>query len=328
MILFEGMRLSGSTTDPRDWPERHLAPPSFSVLSEAEASQIATRALGITVDALCIQRRHRNEVFAAGDDHILKVYTRHGQEKLARKAEAHRVLGKDRVWVPRLIAHGKLASGVTWTLETRVPTWNDAHHHADQLGRHILMGERLAEIHTLPALAEVAGGWRSKETWSSYSARCLGSASERAKNAREAADRNLAALASSELAARLHDLGGRSMDAPRTFVHGGYTGANCTTSWSPTGWKVEAVFDFEDAHPGDAAEDFSLVALYGQESSQFRGLTQGYGNARVLTTDMLGRVVFWTGITALGILEWGTRLGDERYTNLARNFVRRELLGE
>jgi aminoglycoside phosphotransferase len=127
---------------------------------EAVAGQVLSRVVG----ARLLEEKDRNQVFAVGEEAILKAYLRDGAAKQARKVATLRFLEGCGLPVPRLLGQGVLPSGVPWTLETRVigehvrPTRAEL---ATPAGweQHQALGRWLPALHAL-------GGFACFGTWS------------------------------------------------------------------------------------------------------------------------------------------------------------------
>src|SRR6266540_1704636 len=95
-----------------------MGEPQQLTLGEVEA--VVRPLLGPVVSARLLEQKHRNQVFAVGDDAIFKAYLWDGVARQARKVATLRCLEGRGLPVPRLVGHGVLANGTPWTLETRV----------------------------------------------------------------------------------------------------------------------------------------------------------------------------------------------------------------
>src|SRR5436189_5633424 len=83
--------------------------------------EAATRPLlGGAAAARLLEQKHRNQVFAVGEEAIFKAYLRDGAARQARKVAALRFLEGRGLPVARRLGHGVLPTGVPWTLESRV----------------------------------------------------------------------------------------------------------------------------------------------------------------------------------------------------------------
>src|SRR6266498_595561 len=94
-----------------------MGEPQQLTLGEVEA--VVRPLLGPVVSARLLEQKHRNQVFAVGDDAIFKAYLWDGVARQARKVATLRCLEGRGLPVPRLVGHGVLANGTPWTLETR-----------------------------------------------------------------------------------------------------------------------------------------------------------------------------------------------------------------
>src|SRR6266498_4663741 len=94
-----------------------MGEPQQLTLGEVEA--VVRPLLGPVVSARLLEQKHRNQVFAVGDDAIFKAYLWDGVARQARKVATLRCLEGRGLPVPRLVGHGVLANGTPGTLETR-----------------------------------------------------------------------------------------------------------------------------------------------------------------------------------------------------------------
>jgi hypothetical protein len=89
-------------------------------LTTEDVETVADQGLGRAVPVRLLEEKDRNQVFAVGEEAILKAYLHDGPAKQARKVAALRFLEGRGLSVPRLLGHGGLPGGVPWTLETWV----------------------------------------------------------------------------------------------------------------------------------------------------------------------------------------------------------------
>jgi hypothetical protein len=87
-------------------------------LTTEDVETVADQGLGRAVPVRLLEEKDRNQVFAVGEEAILKAYLHDGPAKQARKVAALRFLEGRGLSVPRLLGHGGLPGGVPWTLET------------------------------------------------------------------------------------------------------------------------------------------------------------------------------------------------------------------
>jgi hypothetical protein len=93
-------------------------------LTTNEVEAASRPLLGGAASARLLEAKHRNQVFAVGEQAIFKAYLCDGAAaRQARKVAALRFLEGRGLPVPQLLGHGvlpKRSGGVPWTLETRV----------------------------------------------------------------------------------------------------------------------------------------------------------------------------------------------------------------
>ena len=95
-----------------------------------------------------------------------------------------------------------------------------------------------------------------------------------------------------------------AVTAPVGFVHGDWGTANVLVDPAAL-TRVLAVIDFEDAHAGDAAEDFKWQVLAGPTSDQFTAMAQTYVAAGGdLGADAVERLVVAGAELCLDVLGW------------------------
>jgi len=281
-------------------------------LTTGDLEAVAGQVLGRVVGARLLEEKDRNQVFAVGEEAILKAYLRDGAAKQARKVATLRFLEDCGLPVPRLLGHGVLPSGVPWTLETRVigehvrPTRAEL---ATPAGweQHQALGRWLPALHAL-------GGFACFGTWSADGpARLSAHVLPRARAAR--AQATTLDMVSPALLRRA----GQELDRlepaiwaadgmrPR-LVHGDYGTSNVALVRASDGhWQVAAVFDFESAAPGDPVEDLLWTADHGLDSRVFGAFVAGYLQHGRLDADAPQRLAFYQLEHCLGVLGWAWR---------------------
>jgi aminoglycoside phosphotransferase (APT) family kinase protein len=275
---------------------------------EALAGQVLARA----VPARLLEEKDRNQVFAVGEQAILKVYLQDGQAKQARKVAALRFLEGRGLAVPRLLGHGVLPGGMPWTLETRVvgehlrPTRAEINS-PDGLQLHRALGRWLPELHAL-------GGFACFGTWdvdgpATLSAYVL----PRARVVRdqtatlEVVSPALLRRAGEELERLEPAIRAADGLQPR-LVHGDYGTSNAAVGQGTDGrWRVVGVFDFESAAPGDPVEDLLWTADHGLDSPVFTAFVAGYHQRGRLDSDAPERLAFYQLEHCLEVLDWTWR---------------------
>ena len=300
---------------------RFLAPPERRRLTEQEASEIAAPTMGSTYAARLLQCRHRNEIFQIGASAVLKVYTVEGSSLAARTRWALEALTTSGLEVPRLLDSGTLEDGTPWTLETLVP-----HRHPNvaltdetQRARHRALGQWLPRLHGYTRFPTF-GAWTANEaaTFQDYVA------AEGQKQVRLLQESpNVPAAAGAHALRRLRALIDTSSGALVTpvLVHGSYTAANAVATpasrRASDPWKINGVFDFEQAHSGDPAEDFAWIAFYGLSWPPFQVFCDAYRGSAHLGPSASARICLWTLRAALETLEWAPALGDQQFARRA-----------
>ena len=281
-------------------------------LTTHDAEALAGWVLGRAVPVRLLEEKDRNQVFAVGEEAILKAYLQDGQAKQARKVAALRFLDGRGLPVPRLLGHGVLAGGVPWTLETRVvgehvrPTRAEINS-PDGVRLYRALGRWLPELHAL-------GGLACFGTWGVDGPTTLaGHVLPRARAVREQA----ATLAGVPPA--LLRQAGRELERlepviraagglqPR-LVHGDYGTSNAAVGRDAVGrWRVVGVFDFESAVPGDPVEDLLWTADHGLDSPVFTAFVAGYQQRGALDADAPERLAFYQLEHCLDVLGWAWR---------------------
>ena len=279
-------------------------------VSEVEA---ATRHLpGGVAPARLLEEKHRNQVFAVGEQAIFKAYLSDGRAKQARKIAALEFLAGRGLPVPRLLGHGivpKDNSRVPWTLETSVAgdhvrpsrgeldtPWGWEFNHA--------LGRWLPTLHAF-------GGFPSFGTWQAHGPATLaGHVLPRASAIRaQAAGLDgvppaLVRCASQELDRLEPAIREAGWLRPR-LLHGDYGTSNATVGPAAGGHlEVVAVFDFESAAPGDPVEDFLWNADHGLDSPIFQSFLAGYLEHGQLDPGAPERFAFYQLEHCLDILGW------------------------
>src|SRR6266508_789247 len=89
-----------------------MGEPQQLTLGEVEA--VVRPLLGPVVSARLLEQKHRNQVFAVGDDAIFKAYLWDGVARQARKVATLRCLEGRGLPVPRLVGHGGFPCFGTW----------------------------------------------------------------------------------------------------------------------------------------------------------------------------------------------------------------------
>jgi aminoglycoside phosphotransferase (APT) family kinase protein len=90
---------------------------------------------------------------------------------------------------------------------------------------------------------------------------------------------------------------------PTCFVHGDWGTANVLVDpAAPT--RILAIIDFEDAHAGDAAEDFKWQVLAGPASDQFTPMAATYAAEADLGPNAAERLVVAGAELCLDVLGW------------------------
>jgi aminoglycoside phosphotransferase (APT) family kinase protein len=99
---------------------------------------------------------------------------------------------------------------------------------------------------------------------------------------------------------------------PTCFVHGDWGTANVLVD-SADGTRILAIIDFEDAHAGDAAEDFKWQVLAGPTSDQFTPMAETYAAAAAgLGPNATERLVVAGAELCLDVAGWGLPRHTER----------------
>jgi aminoglycoside phosphotransferase (APT) family kinase protein len=295
---------------------------------EALAGQVLARA----VPARLLEEKDRNQVFAVGEEAILKAYLADGLAKQARKVAALRFLAGRGLAVPRLLGHGVLAGGVPWTLETRAvgehvrPTRAQLYS-PDGVQWHRALGRWLPQLHAL-------GGLACFGTWEAQGPTVLStSVLPRARAVRdqsatlEVVPCALLRGAGRELVRLEPAIRAADRLRPR-LVHGDYGTSNAAVGQNAAGrWRVLGVFDFESALPGDPVEDFVWTADHGLDSPVFAAFVAGYCEQGKLDADASERLAFYQLEHCLEVLEWAWR-ADRPWFVQAQRLIQQVLDGE
>jgi aminoglycoside phosphotransferase (APT) family kinase protein len=296
-----------------------------------EVEAVVRPLLGPAVSARLLEQKHRNQVFAVGDDAIFKAYLQDGAARRARKVAALRFLEGRGLPVPRLLGHGVLASGVPWTLETRVVTGHVRPIRAeldtpDGWEFHRALGRWLPRLHAF-------GGFPCFGTWDANGPRTLAVhvlPRARAVRAHAAAldcvPQALLRRADQELARLEPAIHQADWLRPR-LLHGDYGSSNVAVGRAADGrLGVMAVFDFESAAPGDPVEDFVPTADHGLESPIFTAFVAGYLQQGRLDPDAPQRFAFYQLEHCLDVLGWAYE-ADREWFAQAQRLIEQVLAG-
>jgi aminoglycoside phosphotransferase (APT) family kinase protein len=299
-------------------------------LTTQEVEALAGRVLGRAVDVRLLEAKDRNQVFAVGEEAILKVYLADGLGKRARKVAALRFLEGRGLPVPRLLGHGVL-HGVPWTLETRVvgehrrPTRAEINS-PDGVQLHRALGRWLPQLHALGGLV-CFGSWEAEgpTRLSAYVLPRARAVRDRSAGL-EAVPRPLLRRAGRELE-RLEPAIRAADRLPPRLVHGDYGTSNAAVGQDAAGrWRVVGVFDFESALPGDPVEDFLWTADHGLDSPVFAAFVAGYLERGRLDADAPERLAFYQLEHCLEVLDWAWR-SDRPWFVQAQRLVQQLLDG-
>jgi aminoglycoside phosphotransferase (APT) family kinase protein len=275
--------------------------------------QEATRPLlGAAASARLLEAKHRNQVFAIGEQAIFKAYLSDGSARQARKVAALRFLEGRGLPVPRLLGHGVLPkgpSGVPWTLETRVVAGHVRPTRAELdtpqgWAFHRALGRWLPTLHAFE-------GFPCFGTWDADGPATLAAHVLPRAGAVRAQTAGLHGVPPALLRRADQQLGRlepaiRAADwlRPR-LLHGDYGSSNVAvgpTADSRVG--VVAVFDFESAAPGDPVEDLLWTADHGLESRIFGSFVAGYLEQGRLDAGAPERFAFYQLEHCLDVLGW------------------------
>jgi aminoglycoside phosphotransferase (APT) family kinase protein len=301
-------------------------------LTTREVKMLAGRVLGRAVGVRLLEQKDRNQVFAVGEEAILKAYLADGLAKQARKVAALRFLEGHRLAIPRLLGHGVLPGGVPWTLETRVvgehvrPTRAQLYS-PDGVQLHRALGRWLPQLHAL-------GGLACFGTWEAGGPTVLSaSVLPRARAVRdqsatlEVVPRALLRRAGQELVRLEPAIRAADRLRPR-LVHRDYGTSNAAVGQDAAGrWRVLGVFDFESALPGDPVEDFVWTADHGLDSPVFAAFLAGYLERGRLDADAAERLASYQLEHCLEVLEWAWR-ADRPWFVQAQRLIQQVLDGE
>src|SRR6266542_497642 len=297
--------------------------------------QEATRPLlGSRAEARLLEAKHRNQVFAIGEQAIFKAYLRDGSARQARKVAALGFLAGRGLPVPRLLGHGVLPkghSGVPWTLETRVVAGHVRPTRAeldtpDGWEFHRALGRWLPTLHAF-------GGFPCFGTWDAGGPATLAAhvlPRARAVRAHAAAldcvPRVLLRRADQELERLEPAIRAADWLRPR-LLHGDYGSSNVTVGRTAGGrLGVVAVFDLESAAPGDPVEDFVPTADHGLESRIFTAFVAGYLDQGRLDPDAPQRFAFYQLEHCLDVLGWAYQ-ADREWFAQAQRLIEQVLAG-
>ncbi len=286
----------------------------------AEEVEAAIRLLlGGPASARLLEEKHRNQVFAVGDQAIFKAYLSDGSARQARKVAVLGFLAGRGLPLPRLLGQGVLPvgnSGVPWTLETRVVVGHVRPARAELdtpqgWELHQALGRWLPNLH-------VFGGFPCFGTWDAGGPATLaGHVLPRARAVRaQAAGLDCVPLAllrraGQELDRLEHAIREAGWLRPK-LLHGDYGTSNVAGSRAADGrMRVVAVFDFESAAPGDPVEDFLWIADHGLDSRIFRSFVAGYLEQGQLDADAPERFAFYQLEHCLGMLGWAYQADPE-----------------
>lgn len=278
-------------------------------LTSDEVEAATRRLLGAAAPARLLEAKHRNQVFAVGEQAIFKAYLSDGAARQARKVAALGFLAGRGLPVPRLLGHGVLPGGVPWTLETRVVAGHVRPTRAeldtpDGWEFHRALGRWLPRLHAL-------GGFGCFGTWdpdgpAALAAHVLPRASEVRAQAAGLDGVPVALLrrAGRELDRLAPAIRQAGWLRPR-LLHGDYGSSNVAVGRAADGRVgVVAVFDFESAAPGDPVEDLLWVADHGLDSRTFRSFVAGYLQRGRLDADAPERFAFYQLEHCLEVLGW------------------------
>lgn len=285
-------------------------------LTSDEVEAATRHLLGGAASARLLEAKHRNQVFAVGEEAIFKAYLSDGSARQARKVAALRFLAGRGLPVPRLLGHGVLASGVPWTLESRVVAGHVRPTRAELdtpqgWQFHRALGRWLPRLHAF-------GGFPCFGTWDpdgpvTLAAHVLPRASElRAQAAGlQGVPRTLLRRADQELDRLEPAICAVNWLRPK-LLHGDYGSSNVAVGPTADGrLGMVAVFDFESAAPGDPVEDFLWVADHGLESRIFRSFVAGYLEQGRLDPDAPERFAFYQLEHCLDVLGWARETDPE-----------------
>jgi aminoglycoside phosphotransferase (APT) family kinase protein len=278
-------------------------------LTTREVEAASRPLLGGAASARLLEAKHRNQVFAVGEEAIFKAYLWDGSVRQARKVAALGFLVGRGLPVPRLIGHGVLASGVPWTLETRVvaghvrPTRTELDT-PQGWASHRALGRWLPRLHAI-------GGFPCFGTWDANGPATLAAhVLPRARAVRTRASRldgvpgALLRRAGQELDRLEPAIRAADWLRPR-LLHGDYGSSNVAVGRAVDGrLGVVAVCDFESAAPGDPVEDFLWTADHGLDSRIFRSFVAGYLKQGQLDADAPERFAFYQLEHCLDALGW------------------------
>ncbi len=306
-----------------------MGEPQQLTLGEVEA--VVRPLLGPVVSARLLEQKHRNQVFAVGDDAIFKAYLWDGVARQARKVATLRCLEGRGLPVPRLVGHGVLANGTPWTLETRVVAGHVRPTRAeldtpDGWEFHRALGRWLPTLHAF-------GGFPCFGTWDAGGPATLAAhvlPRARAVRAHAAAldcvPRVLLRRADQELERLEPAIRAADWLRPR-LLHGDYGSSNVTVGRTAGGrLGVVAVFDLESAAPGDPVEDFVPTADHGLESRIFTAFVAGYLDQGRLDPDAPQRFAFYQLEHCLDVLGWAYQ-ADREWFAQAQRLIEQVLAG-
>jgi aminoglycoside phosphotransferase (APT) family kinase protein len=80
---------------------------------------------------------------------------------------------------------------------------------------------------------------------------------------------------------------------------------------------VTALFDFEEAHFGDPAEDLAWVGIYGPAAPATVAMLRAY-TGEEKAPELFCRLEFWSLVHALETLAWADQAGDRHFAQVAR----------
>jgi aminoglycoside phosphotransferase (APT) family kinase protein len=280
--------------------------------------EAATRPLlGGAASTRLLEAKHRNQVFAVGDQAIFKAYLCDGPAaRQARKVAGLGFLAGRGLLVPRLLGHGVLPSGVPWTLETRVVAGHVRPTRAELdtpqgWEFHRALGRWLPTLHAF-------GGFGCFGTWDANGPATLAAhvlpraGTVRAQTAGlQGVPPTLLRRAGQELDRLEPAIRGADWLRPK-LLHGDYGSSNVAVGPTADGRVgVVAVFDFESAAPGDPVEDFVWVADHGLESRILRSFVAGYREQGRLDADAPERFAFYQLEHCLDVLGWAREADPE-----------------